>query len=77
MAYRRCISNRHVNAIIARKITSELKIAAVAFLWSSLQNERQKGYVARLRPGRNIVHGAIVGRAAKPRRSLVRFLLDA
>ena len=64
---RRYISYRHVNAIIASKITSELKIAADALLWSSLQNERQRGHVARLRPGRNIVHGPIVGRAAKPR----------
>ena len=63
--------------IIASKITFELKIAAVALLWSLLQRERQRGYVARLRLGRNIVHGPVVGRAAKPRRSLVRFWLDA
>ena len=62
---RRCISNRHVNAIIASIITSELKIAAVALLWSLL------------RLGRNIFHGPIVGRAEKPRRSLVRFWLYA
>ena len=74
---RRCISNCHVNAIIASKITPELKIAAVALLWSLLQNERQRGYVARLRRGRNIVHGHILGSSAKPRRSLVRFWLDA
>ena len=37
----------------------------------------KRGNVARRRPGRNIVHGPMVGRAAKPRLSLVRFGLDA
>ena len=50
---------RYVNAIIASEVTSELKIAVVALLWSLLQNERQRGFVARLRPGRNIVHGLL------------------
>ena len=85
---RRCMSSSHVNATIASEITSfkimdveepELKIAVVGLLWSLLQNERQRRHIARLRPGRNIVHVPIVRRGGGrlPRRWLVRPWLDA